>query len=137
MLRHIPDFTPCSTNHWIPSRICPHLMVGGNLYEVYEGRFVYGPENSSRCVFREVRKEGILVLSLLYAAGDKLGREHLHLVGNHLDTRALYFLTVDVLPLCEATFEIDFRAFVQIAFADLGKVPPDHDVEPFGLLDFL
>ena len=78
-----------------------------------------------------------MVLSRLYTARGWLGREHLHIAGNHLDAGALYTLAVGILALREATFDIDFGAFMQVAFADLGELPPDHDVEPLGLFDFL
>src|SRR6266516_7147516 len=93
--------------------------------------------NCSGRFFRQIGKKGIVVLSDLYAASDRLGGEHLHIAGNHLDARALYSFAVGVLALREPTLEIHFGAFVQVALADLGKLPPDHYVEPFGLLDLL
>jgi len=40
---------------------------------------------SSGSVLRQVGKKGIMVLSRLYAAGGRFGREHLHFGGIHID----------------------------------------------------
>ena len=59
--------------------------------------------------------------------------KHLHLVGNDIDCCSLYAVSVGIFALCQATFDIDFRAFVQIAFAGFCELAPCDNVKPLGL----
>jgi hypothetical protein len=68
-------------------------------------------------------------LILLHTNGGRLGREHLHVAGDHLDACALNTLSVGILALREAVFDIHFGAFMEVAFADLGKLSPNDNID--------
>ena len=63
-----------------------------------------------------------MVLSRLHAVRGWHGREHLHLAGNHLDTRPLNTLSVGILPLREAALDRHFGVFMEVAFADVNAI---------------
>lgn len=66
-----------------------------------------------------------------------LGREHFHLVDDHIDGGLLNVVLVHVLADREAALNTDFLALVKIGVAGLGKLVPGDNVEPIGIISTL
>jgi hypothetical protein len=60
--------------------------------------------------------------------------KHPHVVGDNLNCGALDTFSVGILTLLQTSFNVDFRAFVEVPLTDFGKLPPGDDLEPFGFL---
>src|SRR5713101_1172738 len=86
--------------------------------------------------FTAVQGERILCTTCQEVTGATLWRfrrEYLHVTGNNIYCCALNTIFIGVFALCEAAFDVDFRAFVQVGVASFCELPPGYDVEPFGL----